>query len=277
MTWGSWGKSLSQAEMTYLINLCVENRIFSFDHADIYGGYTTEAEFGEALKKSTVSRSSVQLITKCGIQYVCENRPNRIKHYDYSKDYIIWSVENSLRKLKTDYLDLLLLHRPSPLMNPEEIGEAVYLLKKEGKILDFGVSNFSSAQTELIRNCAAVNFNQIQFSATDYDAMLDGNLDYMQLNKIQPMAWNPLGSVFKSRDEKSERVRQQAQNLAEKYSTDLDTILLAWIIKHPAGIIPVCGTTDRHRISRLILAEEIELQLEDWFSIWVASSGTKVP
>jgi predicted oxidoreductase len=277
MTWGIWGKNLDQNQMIATIQCCLENGISTFDHADIYGGYTTEAAFGKAFNASKINRETIQLISKCGIQYTAENRNNTIKHYDYSKSYIIWSVEQSLKNLQTDYLDILLLHRPSPLMQADEIAEAIQTLKKEGKIKDFGVSNFSPSQSDLIQSKTSINFNQIQFSVTDLDAMLNGSLDHMQLHTIQPMAWNPLGSVFKSEDEKSKRVAIQGNVLAEKYEVSLDVILLAWILKHPSGIVPVCGTTDPKRISQLMQATSIDLDLEDWFSLWVASTGEKVP
>ncbi len=277
MTWGIWGKNLDQNQMIATMQCCLENGISTFDHADIYGGYTTEAAFGKAFSASKINRETIQLISKCGIQYTAENRNNTIKHYDYSKSYIIWSAEQSLRNLQTDYLDILLLHRPSPLMQADEIAEAVQTLKKEGKIKDFGVSNFTPSQTDLIQSKTTINYNQIQFSVTDLDAMLNGSLDHMQLHAIQPMAWNPLGSVFKNEDEKSKRVAIQGKVLAEKYEVSLDVILLAWIIKHPSGIIPVCGTTDPKRISQLMQATSITLDLEDWFSLWVASTGEKVP
>ena len=198
MNWGVWDKNLNTNEFTHLINLFIENGITTFDHADIYGGYTTEASFGKALSESKIDRKKIQLITKCGIQYVSENRPNNsIKHYEYSKDYIIWSAENSLKNLQTDYLDVFLLHRPSPLMQADEIAEAVSKLKADGKILSFGVSNFTSSQTELLRQKTEISFNQVQFSATHHEAMLDGSLDYMQIHNIKPMAWNPLGTVFR--------------------------------------------------------------------------------
>ncbi len=277
MTWGIWGKNLDQNQMIATMQCCLENGISTFDHADIYGGYTTEAAFGKAFSASKINRETIQLISKCGIQYTAENRNNTIKHYDYSKSYIIWSAEQSLRNLQTDYLDILLLHRPSPLMQADEIAEAIQTLKKEGKIKDFGVSNFTPSQTNLIQSKTTINFNQIQFSVTDLDAMLNGSLDHMQLHAIQPMAWNPLGSVFKNEDEKSKRVAIQGKVLAEKYEVSLDVILLAWILKHPSGIIPVCGTTDPKRISQLMQATSIALDLEDWFSLWVVSTGEKVP
>lgn len=277
MTWGIWGKNLDQNQMIATMQCCLENGISTFDHADIYGGYTTEAAFGKAFSASKINRETIQLISKCGIQYTAENRNNTIKHYDYSKSYIIWSAEQSLRNLQTDYLDILLLHRPSPLMQADEIAEAIQTLKKEGKIKDFGVSNFTPSQTNLIQSKTTINFNQIQFSVTDLDAMLNGSLDHMQLHAIQPMAWNPLGSIFKNEDDKSKRVAIQGKALAEKYDVSLDVILLAWILKHPSGIIPVCGTTDPKRISQLMQATSIALDLEDWFSLWVVSTGEKVP
>jgi predicted oxidoreductase len=277
MTWGIWGKNLNEKNMIELMQCCLDNDISTFDHADLYGGYTTEAAFGSAFSASKINREAIQLISKCGIQYTTENRKNSIKHYDYSKKYIIWSVEQSLKNLQTDYLDLLLLHRPSPLIEADEIAETVELLKKEGKIRDFGVSNFTPFQTDLIRAKTQVNYNQIQFSATELEAMLNGSLDHMQLHGIHPMAWNPLGSVFKNNDEKSVRVLNQAKVLAEKYKVPVDVILFAWVLKHPANIFPVFGTTDMARITNLSAARNIVLELEDWFSLWVASTGNKVP
>ena len=159
MNWGIWDKNLNTKEMENMIHLCVENKITTFDHADIYGDYTTEADFGKALVSSKIDRTKIQLISKCGIQMVTKNRNNSIKHYEYSKEYITWSVENSLKNLATDYLDVLLLHRPSPLMQADEIAEAVAKLKAEGKIIDFGLSNFTASQTELIRQKTKVCFN----------------------------------------------------------------------------------------------------------------------
>ena len=146
MNWGQWDKKLSTQQMIHLINICIENKITTFDHADIYGGYTTEAEFGKAFGESNISRDKLQIISKCGIKHT-QGRDYPIKHYDYSAAYIIWSVENSLKNLQTDYLDVLLLHRPSPLMQADEIAEAVEKLKSDGKIIDFGVSNFTAWQT----------------------------------------------------------------------------------------------------------------------------------
>ena len=277
MNWGVWDKNLTSTEMENLIHVCFENKITTFDHADIYGGYTTEVQFGTALSKSIIKREQLQLISKCGIQMLSNQRNTTIKHYDYSKDYIVWSVENSLKNLKTDYLDVLLLHRPSPLMQSDEIAEAINKLKTEGKIIDFGVSNFTSTQTELIRQRTAVDFNQIQFSATNYQPMLDGSLDYMQIHQIRPMSWNPLGSVFRQENMQTFRLRKLLAVLVSKYEVGADTILLAWILKHPARIIPIAGTVNVARIQSLTKAVELSLEKEDWFAIWTESMGNKVP
>jgi predicted oxidoreductase len=282
MNWGVWDKKLNTQEMIHLINICIENKITTFDHADIYGGYTTEEQFGKAFSESKISREKLQLISKCGIQLE-GSRTNKIKHYDYSKEYIIWSVENSLKNLQTDYLDVLLLHRPSPLMVADEIAEAVEKLKSEGKIIDFGLSNFTTSQTELIRSRikfgtgTEVSYNQIQFSATHYEAMLDGSLDYMQTHDIRPMSWNPLGTVFREDIEQTRRLKKLLVQLVEKYGVGSDTILLSWILKHPSKVIPVAGTVNIARIQALMKAVELPLDNLDWFAIWTESMGNKVP
>jgi predicted oxidoreductase len=276
MNWGVWDKNLSVSEMESMIQLCLENNITTFDHADIYGSYTTEADFGKAFIESKIAREKMQLISKCGIQLISDNRNNTIKHYNYDKNYIIWSVENALKNLQTDYLDVFLLHRPSPLMQADEIAEAIEKLKSEGKILDFGLSNFTSSQTELIRQKTAVSYNQIQFSATHFEPMIDGSFDYMQVHKIQPMSWNPLGSVFREDNEQTRRLKILLAKLVDKYHFGADTILLSWILQHPAKVIPIAGTVNVARIQSLMKATTLQLPTEEWFAIWTASRGKEV-
>lgn len=277
MNWGVWQAKFSTTEMARMIHTCIENGITTFDHADIYGGYTTEAEFGKAFAESGISRYKIQLISKCGIQHTVGNRPTKVKHYDYSKEYIIWSAENSLKFLQTDHLDILLLHRPSPLMNPDEIAEAVEQLKSQGKIKAFGVSNFTSSQTELIRSRTEVYCNQIEFSATHLDPMLDGSFDYMMVNNIKPMAWSPIGSIFKEHNDQTHRLKLLLSQLVAKYGVTADVILLAWILQHPAGVTPVSGSVSPERLKNQIKATQVKLELEDWFAIWTESIGNKVP
>jgi predicted oxidoreductase len=276
MNWGIWDKKLTIEEMESLIHVCVENKIHSFDHADIYGGYTTEAEFGKAFAKSSVNRDNVEFISKCGIQAIADNRKTQVKHYDYSKKHIIWSAENSLKNLQTDYLDVLLLHRPSPLLQVDEVKDAIQQLMNEGKIKSFGLSNFTNSQTELIQTELPISYNQIQFSATHLEPMVDGSLDFMQKHDITPMSWNPLGSVFREDSETTRRLKRLLATLVEKYELGSDTILLSWIMRHPSKVIPVAGTVNVQRIKQLQKAIELNLDLEDWFAIWEASIGRKV-
>lgn len=277
MTWGLWGKQLSTNQIIDLMQHCMDHKITTFDHADIYGGYTTEADFGRAFAESGIKRETIQLISKCGIQHLSDNRNNKVKHYNYSKDYIIWSAEQSLKHLKTDYLDLFLLHRPSPLMAPSEIVEAISSLKKEGKIKEFGVSNFMPSQVDLIAKSTTISVNQIEFSLTQHLAMYDGTLDQIMLKNITPMSWSPLGIVFKEDTEQTRRIHKQLGELMHKYNATEDQLVLAWILKHPAKVHPVIGTTTKQRIVDAAKATQIDLELEDWFLMLMASQGHKVP
>ncbi len=277
MGWGAWGKKLTRKEMIHLIHSTLETGITTFDHADIYGDYTTEAEFGAAFAESGIARKDIQLISKCGIQYVGNTRDNAIKHYQYDADYIIWSAEKSISDLNCEYLDLLLLHRPSPLMEPEEVTKAISHLKEKGLIKDFGVSNFTVSQMELIGSQEAIGANQIEFSLTAFDTMFDGTLDYMQLHKITPMCWSPLGAIFREDTEQTQRIHTTMDELCAKYDVQKDQLALAWIMKHPAGIHPVIGTANPERIASAHKATEIPLSEVDWFKLLVASQGHKVP
>ena len=276
MSWGKWGKQFSTKEATAMIEFCVANGNIFFDHADLYGDYTTETEFGRALHKSAIARERIQLITKCGIQNRGETRNNSVKHYNYTKEYIIWSVEQSLKNLKTGYIDTFLLHRPSPLMDPIEIAEAITILKNQGKIINFGVSNFTPSQVNLISDHIVVDVNQIEFSLTKNTAMTNGSLDQMLQKGIQPMSWSPLGSVFKEETNQTKRIKKWLKRFCEKYNCSEDTLVLAWILKHPAKIAPVIGTTTKERILNANKAQEINLELEDWFVLLEASNGHEV-
>jgi predicted oxidoreductase len=277
MTWGIWGKQLNTSQMADLMHHCKDAGVTTFDHADIYGGYTTEADFGKAFTESKIDRESIELISKCGIQYQAETRQNTVKHYDYSAEYIIWSAETSLKNLQTEYLDLLLLHRPSPLMHPDEVAKAIDQLKTQGKIKNFGVSNFTPSQMTMISTKNTISANQIQFSVTDFDAMHDGTLDHMITNSILPMAWQRLGSVFREETEQTKRIHKVLEDFTDKYNATKDQLVLAWILKHPSNVHPVIGTTTPERITNAAKATEIDLSLEDWFTLLVESQGHKVP
>ena len=277
MTWGRWGSALNTREMANRIEGALELGLNRFDHADIYGDYTTEVEFGAALKQANVTREAIELITKCGIQ-MTRGRANKVKHYQYDTAYIIDSAEQSLRNLGTDYLDLFLLHRPSPLLDTEEVGLAVATLLDQGKIKSFGLSNFLPHQVESIMRFAPVEANQIQCSITHTDSMYDGTLDQAKHLNIEPMAWSPLGVLFKNPDDEAVvRIRAVADDLMIKYDTDLAGLALAFLAKHPAKISPVVGTTQVNRLADAKKGFEIVLELEDWFVLLEAAKGTRVP
>lgn len=276
MTWGKWGKQHSTTEMIALMNHCIENNITSFDHADIYGDYTNESDFGKAFHESSISRENIQLISKCGIQFQVNERANRVKHYDYGKEYIIWSVERSLKMLQTQYIDLLLLHRPSPLMNPHEIAEAIEKLKKDGKIKQFGVSNFTPAQIQLIEKVIPVNANQVEYSLSSNEVMNNGTLDDCIVNDRLAMSWSPLGNYFREESEANNRIKKVLVNLTKKYNATEDQLLLAWVLKHPSKIHPVVGTATPKRLKMAMEAAHINLELQDWFALLEANEGKEV-
>ncbi|NVJ63245.1 MAG: aldo/keto reductase [Flavobacteriaceae bacterium] len=273
MTWGEWGKNYSTKEMASLIEHCVSIGVSTFDHADIYGDYSNEAEFGAAFKESGIERESIELISKCGISRVCDRRNYMVHHYNYTKEYIINSVKQSLQNLQTDYLDVLLLHRPSPLMNPYEISEAITYLKNKEMIRSFGVSNFTPSQLSMIDKQLKVEINQIEISLTKYDSMYNGQLDQCIEKKILPMSWSPLGTAM---NKENPKLTMTLERLAKKYSLEVSQILIAWLVKHPAGIIPVVGTTQKDRISQALEASKVDLELEDWFDLLEATRGHQI-
>ena len=277
MNWGSWGARLSIQQMERQIDFCVALGITSFDHADLYGGYTTEAEFGRAFRTAGINRDQVQLISKCGIQMPCEARALPLKYYDYSAKHLQYSIENSLKALKTDYLDLLLLHRPSPLLEPESIAESVQKLLKQGKIKSFGVSNFTPSQIAWLQNEIKPAWNQIECSLTHEAPFFDGSIDYLSAHKMGVMAWSPLGSNYKLQDSKTKRITDCMRTLKAKYNCVEDQLLLAWLLKHPSKLHPVLGTTKPERIKKSLEALEINLELTDWFLLLKASQGEEVP
>ena len=274
MNWGTWGANYSKQEMCQLISESFDSGINSFDHADIYGGYTTEESFGDAFIDTGIKREDVFFISKCGIMYPGKKLPIKTKHYDYSEDHIIKSVNNSLKYLQTDYLDCLLLHRPSPLMDINIIGNTIEGLIKSGKIKSFGVSNFTADQMDMFKGKVEILYNQINLSLTHLDHIFDGTLEYMQANKILPMAYSPLGSYFK---EGSNKIKKVVESLKDKYSCTDYQLLISWLLKHPSKVYPVIGTTKSDRIKKSMKSLKIEIELIDWFELLEASVGNRVP
>ncbi len=284
MLWGSWGRALDTQSILRLLEGGVELGITTYDLADIYGDYTTEADFGKSLKLAPSLRSQIQLISKCGIKLITPQRPHhKIKSYDSSAEHIRASVEHTLRVLNTDYLDLLLIHRPDPLMHPEEVAETFHKLKNQGKVLHFGVSNFTPSQFSMLSQYVELVSNQVEASLLHLDPFLDGTFDQCLERRIQPMAWSPLGggAFFTASEEENQRIKRIkniASALRDQYDgASLSQILLAWLLRHPAGIQPVLGTSRLERAQSSVQALDIHLSREDWFKLWTASTGEEVP
>jgi hypothetical protein len=278
MRWGVWGENFSTNQYTEMINQCLSIDLNIFDHADIYGHYTTEADFGNALKGNSSLRGQIKLITKCGINMITPNRPSHaIKSYDTSAKHIIKSVEQSLGNFHTDYIDSLLIHRPDVLINVQEVAETITVLKNAGKIKTFGVSNFTTSQVTLLNKYIRIEHHQVEISATHLNSFEDGILDQCQLENIEAQSWSPLGNgLFTEKDEKNSRILAEAETLASKYNCSINQILLSFLYAHPSNIAPVIGTTKFERIAEAKQAMEIELEREDFYKIWTASTGKEV-
>ena len=275
--------NLSPQERLNWIEAVLDLGLTTFDHADIYGSYTCEGLFGEALALKPSLRQQMQLVTKCGIKLVSPNRPNHALHsYDTTTQHIIQSAENSLKELRTDYLDVLLIHRPSPLMNPDEIVAAFVDLHGRGKVRTFGVSNFTPSQFDLLadRSPFPLVTNQIELSVMALDVLHDGTLDQCLARGIRPMAWSPLagGSIFRGDSERAQRVKMALHKVGEELGqAGLDQVALAWILHHPSGVLPVLGTGKIERLRTAVDAQKLEMNDEQWFAIWEASAGHEVP
>jgi len=274
---------MSTAELTGFIEKSIELGVTTFDHADIYGLYTCEEMFGKALVEKSGLRSKMEIVTKCGINLVSKNRPENTFHsYNTSREHIIRSTETSLKNLHTNYLDVLLIHRPDPLMEADEVAEALHHLHKAGKVKHFGVSNFTPFQFDLLQS--RLNFplvtNQVEISVLFMDTLHDGTLDQCQQRCISPMAWSPFagGRFFTGNSEQEIRVRNELLKIGEELgAAALDQVALAWLLKHPSKIVPVLGTGNIDRIRSAAKALDLELSRDQWFRIWSASAGREVP
>lgn len=272
-----WG--LSTPALVRWIEQALELGITSFDHADIYGGYTVEALFGQALAAAPALRARLQLVTKCGIKLVSPQRPTHsLKCYDSARTHVVTSVENSLRALHTDHIDLLLLHRPDLLMDPQELADTFAQLRSAGKVLHFGVSNHTPGQLALLHARQPLATNQIEFSPLQMRALADGTLEQCVDLGLRPMIWSPLagGRLFSAQDEQAQRVRGALHTLAQRLGVSVATVVYAWILRHPSHPIPVTGSGRIEALREATAALQIQLSPEDWYSVWQASMGHEV-
>ncbi len=272
-----WGMSVAQR--VRWIEQCLDLGITSFDHADIYGHYTVEALFGEALAAQPSLRARLQLVSKCGIKLVCEQRPaHALKSYDTSRAHVLASVDASLRALRTDHLDLLLIHRPDALMDPDELADTFQSLRAAGKVLHFGVSNHSPSQLALLNRRVPLVTNQIELSPLQLNALGDGTLDQCLDLGLRPMIWSPLagGRLFSADDAQARRVRDTLEALAREHEVSMVTIAYAWILRHPSRPVPITGSQRREVLQEAVAALDVRLSAEDWYRVWEASEGRPV-
>ena len=276
-------------EVQELINTALEEGINFFDHADIYGGGKSEEVFAEAIGMNSNIREKLIIQTKCGI---------RRGYYDFSKEHILESVDGSLRRLKTDYIDILLLHRPDTLMEPEEVAEAFSILHSSGKVRNFGVSNFHPLQIELLNSSInqRIIVNQLQFSIA-HTGMIDfgfnvnmkvdqatnrdlGILEYCRLKNITIQAWSPFQYGFFEGtfmgNSKFKELNEKIEEIAAKKGVPDIAIPIAWILRHPAKIQPIVGTTNASRLRNICRASDAELSREEWYELY-RSAGNRLP
>lgn len=275
---GHW--QWSPHERLRWIEQCMEIGVTTFDHADIYGEYTVEGLFGEALALSPSLRAQMQLVSKCGICLTTQNRPaHRVKHYDTSFAHIVGSVENSLRMLQVDHLDLLLIHRPDALMDADVMAEAFTHLQLMGKVQYFGVSNFSTSQFDLLASRFPLVTNQIELHPLHLAPLTDGTLDQCQQHRIQPMIWSPLagGNLMTSDDPVATRVRDALAAVGARHGASIATTAFAWLLRHPSRPIPVAGSRRIEAMAEAVAALSLSLDAQEWTQIWSAATGHDVP
>ena len=252
--------------------------VTTLDTAAIYGGGRSETLLGEALALRPGLRDRVDIVTKCGIGTFGTSFP----HYDAGRSAILESVDESLRRLRTDRVDVLLIHRPSPLLDADEVAATFEELRDAGKVLHFGVSNFTPSQFELLgsRLDFPLVTNEVQFSALHLDTYDDGTLDQCQRLRVSPMAWAPLGRgrLFRGDSEQILGVRAELAAVgAELDGASVDRVALAWVMRHPANVVPILGTGKVERVCAAAEAAQLNLTREQWLRVWVASTGHPLP
>ena len=270
------GSYVNEDKMEKMVNLCLELGINTFDHGDTYGDYTCEEIFGNVLKRSGIKRESIVLFTKCGINIPHPSRPEyRVKHYDTSREHILNSLDNSLSKLRTDYIDVFLLNQLDPLSNLEETAATLQKLKESGKIKNVGVVNFSVFQHQLLSSYLRIPIvtNHIELNLLNTSAFDNGQVDYIKQKYMRPLATSPLaeGKIANSNEKIPLRIRGKLEEFAGKYNSHFESVAIAWLVK--LGALPLIGTTDEQRIRNIAEAFKINLDRQDWYELYSVSRG----
>ena len=282
LAYGMWrltdDQNTSAAHVRNKLSACLEQGITTIDQADIYGGYQAEEIFGNALR-GTALRNQIEIVTKCDIVApVGRHKVARVKYYDTSRAHILASVEHSLRLMHTDHIDLLLLHRPDPLMNHFETGAALDEMVASGKVRAVGTSNFRPHDWKLLQSAMKTPLvtNQIEISVVANEALVNGDIAFHQMNATPIMAWSPLagGALF---DGKNQPLTNLLTNIAQIQAVDLSAVAVAWLLAHPAHIIPVMGTNNITRIERFSDALKVSMDRQTWYEIYTAARGHEVP
>ncbi len=273
---------MNQAELIEYVEKAIDLGITTFDHADIYGSYGNEELFGRVLKEKPQLRESMELVSKCGICLISEKRhENRIQHYNTTPQYIRMSVERSLKKLHTDYLDLILIHRPDPLMDAEEMADIFSTLIAEGKVKHVGVSNFTPSQFDMFQSKldAPLVTNQVECSLLHLNPIYDGTFDQAQQLNFSPMIWSPFagGRLFKDQSDRAQQVRKVCKELGSKYEVSMDQIALAWLFQLPCKPQAVVGTGKIERLESAANALNCHVERQDWYYMLEAANGYPVP
>lgn len=266
----------SPAHVQAKVEACLAQGITTMDQADIYGGYTAEDILGDALRAAPGLRDQIEIVTKCDIVApVGRHAGARVKYYDTSSAHITASVEASLKAMATDWIDLLLIHRPDPLINPDETGAALDRLVDSGKVRAVGVSNFRPWDTDLLqsRMDAPLTCNQIELSLMAHEALVNGDLAHLHQHRIAPMAWSPLAG---GKMAGAGALREKLDALGLAADTDWSAVAIAWLLHHPAGILPVLGTNNLDRIARISDALRVPMDRQTWYELYTLALGREV-
>ena len=280
LVYGMWrlgdDPDTSPAHVQAKVETCLAQGITTMDQADIYGGYTAEALLGAALRQAPGLRERIEIVTKCDIVApVGRHAGARVKYYDTSAAHITASVEASLCEMATDRIDLLLIHRPDPLIDPDETGAALDGLVASGKVRAVGVSNFRPWDMDLLqsRMTARLVTNQIELSLTAHAALVNGDLAHLHQHKIAPMAWSPLAGGALAQ---AGALRAKLDALGLAAGTDWSAVAIAWLHHHPAGILPVLGTNSLARIARIADALHVPMDRQTWYELYTLALGREV-
>jgi predicted oxidoreductase len=275
--WKEDPKGLSYQSIEKKINICIDHGINTFDHADMYGNYQVEELFGKAIKQKSFRREDIVISTKCGLNVVNAARPQfRIRHYDSSRQHILKSVKQSLHNLKTDYIDILLLHHPDLLMDADETVSALTEVVRKGFVRYVGVANFTVHQHSLLKSRLTIPIvtNHIELNLLNTKAITDGTIDFIKQQYSRPLAWAPLagGRLLDQNDPSSFNIRAILKKIAAKYRINEEQLAIAWLLK--LGALPIVGSNNVQRIKNATSAVKINIERQDWYEIYFAAINT---